>query len=107
MAVTPFPLSARTARELIREVAGDSRRYTIPSPPVGGEWYRLVTRRQVELCLREGDVIGEPQIDATTGAVLVTMERFSAGVLVRIGVVIWRSDNENWRVTVKTVEQRP
>ena len=107
MTVTPFPLTAQRALELIREVAGDSQRYTIPSPPTGGEWYRRVTRRQVELCLRDGDVIGEPQIDPATGTVLVTMERFSAGVLVRIGIVVWKSDNENWRVTVKTVEQRP
>lgn len=106
MTVTPFPLSSQRAVQLIREVASDSGRYSIPDPPAGGEWYRLVTRRQVELCLREGDVTGEPQVDER-GSVLVSLERFSAGSLVRIGVVVWKDENDEWRVTVNTVEQRP
>lgn len=106
MPTTPLPISTQRALALIREVAADSGRYSIPNPPAGGEWYRLTTRRQGELCLREGEVFGEPSLDER-GSVHLSLERFCAGVLVRVGVIVWKNEHNEWRISVNTVEQQP
>lgn len=106
MTVAPFPMSADAALRIIREAAADSGCYTIPDPPVSGEWYRLVNRRQVEWCLREGGLMGRPVIDEQ-GSLRATLERFSAGVVVRVDVVLWKEDAGGWNVAVINVEKQP
>jgi hypothetical protein len=107
MNLTQFPMSAEFALRLVREAAADGRNYTIPDPPDGGEWYRIVNRRQVELCMRSGDLVGKPHCD-DLGNVHVTLERFSAGVLVRLTVVLWRRDaTSKWEIAITKVEHGP
>jgi hypothetical protein len=105
MPVVSFPLSPERALVLIREAAR-SGRVSIPSPPSGDEWYRLVTHRQVDLCLREGDLIGDPVVDQF-GNVRCLLERFGAGMLVRVRIALSKVEpDETWRIIVLEVENR-
>ncbi len=103
MNIASFPLTAARALELIREAAGRSD-FLIPDPPDGGEWYRVMSRRQVELCLKEGDMVGEPRVDEH-GNVRCVLERFGAGLVVRVHVVLIKQ-HELWRIVVIEVENR-
>jgi len=107
MTINAFPLSDDMALRLIRQAAADSRNYTLPKPPEGGEWFRIVNRRQVELCLRDGALAGKPRVDAS-GNVHATLERFSAGVLIRVSVAVWKNDEtSDWRIAITQVENGP
>lgn len=105
MTIIPFPVSPEHAIALIRE-AVENGRVTIPDPPNGGEWYRVVTHRQANSCLREGDLIEGPETDEF-GNLRCVMERFGAGQLVRVHVALMKEDTEtSWRVIVTNVENR-
>jgi hypothetical protein len=102
--ILAFPMPPQRALDLIRQAA-KSGRVLLPTPPNGGEWYRIMTRRQVELCLREGEIVGNPEVDEY-GNVACWLERFGAGLTVRLRVVLEREKDEEWEVIVLKVENR-
>lgn len=105
MTAMPFPTSPEYAIALIREAVQNGR-VTIPDPPVGGEWYRVTTHRQVHACLKEGELAGAPETDEL-GNVRCVLERFGAGGLVRVEIALIKEDTDSdWRIIVIQVENR-
>jgi len=103
MSIHPFPITPEHALALVRQ-AVECGNVLIPDPPQGGEWYRLVSRRQVDLCLKEGDLIDKPKVDMH-GHVRCALERFGAGLDVRVHIALMKHD-DSWRVVVIEVENR-
>jgi hypothetical protein len=103
MSIHPFPITSEHAITLVREAVACGN-VLIPDPPDGGDWYLLMTRRQVDLCLREGDLVDDPWVDEH-GHVRCALERFGAGMLVRVHIVLMKQE-ENWRLLVIEVENR-
>jgi hypothetical protein len=77
--VTQLKLSPSRAEEIIHAVARDSARLKRLVSIPGGEWRQTVTTRQIDLCLREGAVVGEPELDDFKNW-QVSIARLSAGV---------------------------
>jgi len=102
--ILPFPISTEHALALIRQ-ATEVGRVLLPSPPVGGEWYRVVTHRQVALCLKEGAMATAPEIDGY-GNLACWLERFGAGLTVRLHLVLKKNQNDEWEVLVIEVENQ-
>ncbi|MGH8474491.1 MAG: hypothetical protein ACRER2_01750 [Methylococcales bacterium] len=76
----------------------------MPDPPNGGEWYKIMSRRQVDSCLKRGDLVEEPIIDEH-GHVLCVLEKFVAGLVVRVHVALMKQENI-WRIVVIEIENR-
>lgn len=102
--ILPFPMPAEHALALIRQAASAGR-VLLPSPPVSGEWYRVVTHRQVALCLKEGEMVTVPEIDKY-GNVTCWMERFGAGLTVRVHLALKKNQNDEWEILVIEVENQ-
>lgn len=90
--VRPIPLSATAAQRLIRETARHSERVKVIAELHDGEWRSLVDHRQAVRCLEAGAVIAKPVMD-DNGNVVCTMQRYGAGELVHITVVICEHGN--------------
>lgn len=103
MGANSFPITRERALALIREAVRCGN-VLIPDPPDGGEWYRLMSRRQVDLCLKEGDLIEEPDIDGY-GHVRCVLERFGAGLTVRVHIALMKREGA-WIITVIEIENR-
>ncbi len=62
--VTTLPLTNRQAELLLREFAKDSRRLVNTIQYRAEEvWFEMVSYNQALLCLKEGRVIGRPEVD--------------------------------------------
>jgi|GEM_PF-1134850 len=104
MTVVPFPTPADHVLSLVRD-AYSKGNVLIPNPPNGGAWYNAVTHRQVNLCLAEGNLIGEPETDEH-GNIRCTLERFGAGLMVRVHVALTQHEAKSWRIIVIKLENR-
>ena len=102
MNILAFPMPASRALELIREAAAHER-VIFPAQEDESPWYRLVTRRQVMRCLREGELTEQPAINAQ-GDVECEMTHFSAGVNVRLWVAL--KDMGGWTALIIKVENK-
>ncbi len=103
MSIHPFPLTSEHALTLVRQ-AVECGNVLMPDPPNGGEWYRVLTRRQVDLCLKEGDLVEEPKVDEH-GHIRCALERFGAGLVVRVRVSLMKHE-DSWGIVVIEVENR-
>lgn len=102
MNILAFPMPASRALELIREAAAQER-VIFPAQPDESPWYRAVTRRQVMLCLKEGELADAPAINEQ-GDVQCEMAHFSAGVNVRLWAVL--KDMGGWTAIIIKVENK-
>jgi hypothetical protein len=102
MTVLPFPIPEDHALDMIREAA-KSQNVIFPRPDDEGPWYRLVTRRQVMLCLKEGDLAGPPKVN-DHGDLEYEMVHFSAGVNVRLWAVLKQMGD--WTAVIIKVENK-
>jgi hypothetical protein len=58
--VTRLPLTRAQATEIVREISGDSTRWAVMVQyKNNADWHKVVNRRQIELCLREGYILVE------------------------------------------------
>ena len=103
MSIHPFPITSEHTLAIIRQ-AVECGNVLIPDPPNGGEWYNLMSRRQVDLCLKAGDLVEEPRVDAH-GHIRCVLERFGAGLAVRVHVALMKHE-ESWGIVVIEVENR-
>lgn len=102
--ILSFPMPAEHALALIRQAVGEGR-VRLLSPPAGGDWYRVVTHRQVALCLKKGEMVAAPEIDGH-GNVTCWLERFGAGLTVRLHLVLKKNQNDEWEILVIEVENQ-
>ncbi|MGZ8219572.1 hypothetical protein [Methylomagnum sp.] len=102
MNILAFPMTPRRALELIREAVAQER---VIFPALEGEspWYRIVTRRQVMLCLKEGELTEAPAVNQH-GDVQCRMAHFSAGVNVRLSAVL--KEMGGWTAIIIEVENK-
>lgn len=103
MPVKPFPMSADHALTIIRETAKDSSRVGIPAD-LGysrprQDWEHIVTHRQIQRCLEDGELLGRPELDEH-GNWKCQMQRFGTGAVIRITVVAVHDEDRNWRLFV-------
>lgn len=82
-----MPLSKAAALRLLRETATDDNNVNILAALHEGPWRHLLDYRQIMMCLREGSLVQHPKTDELGNAVF-TLERYSAGVTVRITAVL-------------------
>lgn len=85
--VVPLPLSRERATEIIREIARDSRRWSIVIPYKDPDlWRGFVNRRHIERILREGYVLQEHAELDDKGNWTCQIARVCAGMNVVIDV---------------------
>lgn len=82
-----MPLSKAAALRLLRDTATDDANVNILAALHEGPWRHLLDYRQIMLCLREGSLVQHPKADELANIVFV-LERYSAGVTVRITAVL-------------------
>ncbi len=105
MPIKSFKIDAESALRLIRKIAKNSSNIVIPDPPNAQTWEKTVNYRQVILCLKEGNVIDQPNIDSF-GNFECQLERLSAGTHVKVTVVMMKNNNARMLI-VRRVEKQP
>jgi hypothetical protein len=89
--VIPLPLSRTQMTELVRDIASDSSRWSINvAYSDKQDWRKLVNRRQVDLCLREGYVLDDRSRLDEHGYWRFRVARVCAGLDVVIEVAVSR-----------------
>lgn len=102
--VLPFPMPEEHAISIIRKASAEGRMLLL-NPPEGGDWYKTITRLQVQKCLEEGTLMDGPTVDQH-GNVICWLERFGAGLSVRLRVALVKTEENPWEVIVLDVENR-
>src|SRR5215510_11525576 len=82
-----MPLSKAAALRLLRDTASDDTNVNILAALHEGPWRHLLDYRQVMMCLRDGSLIKHPRVDELGNTVFI-LERYSAGVTVRITAIL-------------------
>lgn len=84
-----FPLSRVQATDIVRDIAKTSSRWSINVPyDQEQDWRRIVNRRQVELCLREGYILNDVARADEHGNYRFQIARVCAGLDVVIDVAL-------------------
>lgn len=86
--VSPIKLTARNAARLIAKLAKNTESIIFINDCANGDWERRVNYHQALLCLREGDMLGDPTYNEETACWECRMRRFNAGQDIVIDVVI-------------------
>jgi hypothetical protein len=87
--VIPMPLTRSRATEIVREIALDSKRWTITVQYKDTQkWRGLVNRRQVEWCLQDGYVLEDKIPLHESGYWVFTLGRVCAGLDVVVEVAV-------------------
>ena len=100
MSVLTFPMSPLQVLELIQHAA-QAGRIIYPTFEQAAGWYAMVTRRQIQKCLREGQLVGNPATDPN-GHIDFSMSAWCAGLDVRVTGQL--QDQGGWYIIVITVE---
>jgi hypothetical protein len=85
--VSPMRLSKAAALRLLRDAASDEAKVNIVTSLHEGPWRHVLDYRQIMMCLRDGSLVQHPKIDEL-GNTAFTLERYSAGVTVRITAIL-------------------
>jgi hypothetical protein len=103
MSVQPLPLKLNDANALkrLREIATDSARVIFTRHAKQRMKQRRITTAQVLACLSAGSIAEPAHIDQF-GAWVLTVEKLTAGELVRVAVAMMQNERGDW-VTVITV----
>jgi len=87
--VVPIPITREKGTEIVREIAKDSRRWPILLEySERQEWFQIVNRRQIELCLKEGYILEDKSTVNDHGHHEFSIVRVCAGLNVKIKVAI-------------------
>jgi hypothetical protein len=87
--IVRLPLTRVRATEIVRELVEESHRWAIIVPYVNNQgWRRLVNRRQVQFCLREGYVLEEFATLDEFGNWRFHMARVCSGLNIEIEVAL-------------------
>jgi hypothetical protein len=97
--VTPLPLSKAAALRLLRDTASDDANVNIVASLHEGPWRHVLDYRQIMMCLRDGSLVQNPKIDEL-GNTAFRLERYSAGVTVRITAILVRARSARKSVVV-------
>jgi hypothetical protein len=100
--VRPLPMSAQAATRIIREIAKQSDRVEVVAALHEGAWRSVVDHLEVIRCLEAGKILAPPTVDMH-GNVVCTMQRYGAGAVIEITVVICH-DGEGRRLIVTGFE---
>ena len=104
--VVSMPLSAQRGLQLIREAAANSSK--VVNTLVFREdqtWMEVVTSRQLQLCLEEGELLGTPNRDEH-GNWVCRLYRLCGGVDVVARVVIRNESDGNHRLYITEVQRK-
>jgi hypothetical protein len=87
--VVRLPPTRERLTEFVREIGLDSTRWSIAVPYKSGQdWRKLVNRRQIELCLRDGYILDARATQDAHGNWAFRIARVCAGLDVVIDVVL-------------------
>lgn len=90
--VIPLPLIRERATEIVREISKTDRWSVHIQYPPNGEWRRVVNRRQIELCLKEGYILQKHARLDEHGNWRFSIGRVCGGLNVEIGVALERTE---------------
>lgn len=63
-AVVKFGITPSHMLKIVRETAADSENVYLPDPPANmGEWEKITNHQQIMLCLKNGELVGQPEQD--------------------------------------------
>lgn len=86
--VTPFPIPRGKLLECVRGACKETNNVKYISRSGGGEWEQLVTRRQAQACLKQGELVADPVRNDDTGYWELELRRYCAGDWVYVTVAI-------------------
>lgn len=106
MTIIPFERAKKHIVELFRATAEDSKNVVIDYSESMGEWQKLTTDRQINNCLREGELVDGPNTDKF-GNSECSFNRLAAGVYIRVTASLYKDKNKNWKLYVTKLERLP
>lgn len=107
MNVDVLPMSRKHAAGIIHEIITDSHRVIMPHVEEMGPWKKVITDRQIRLCLEAGAIVDGPKLDGV-GEFECTLYRVSAGVEVWVRIGVYRKERTSpFELFVKEVITKP
>lgn len=102
MTVLPFPISTKHVLDLIHEAAAEQK-IIYPTFEHASSMYALMTRRQVQKCLKEGELVDTPVIDQE-GNIDFSISALCSGLEVTVSAKL--KDMGGWYIIVIHVDNK-